>query len=731
VFSVSKKSYSLPVETEYPGTLVHEGYIDDEEWGPFPIGFSFSFFCNNYTDFYVTSNGLVMFGSGSNVWTNTNIPNNSIPNNYIAAFWDDLIVHSTGAIHYKTVGTAPNRKLIVQYTNMAFWNSPVLLGTFQIILYEGSNKIQTQYRSIIDLTNPRASGNSATLGLEKSNGYSGVKNSYNQADMVRSEKAIAYTTDGCSYTFDNNAIYDGVLLTEPTPRAGITKLLSPANNSITSFDVNFKWEAAPNASSYNVIISTNADLSSPIHTSANLTDLNYLYTLTPDQTYYWSVNAKNSNNLVTWTEIWKFTTSSNPPLVAVPQELFLEQNDQRTGSLLFTGGDATTKTATITSLPAQGALFQFDNTPITTVPTDITDDSFRFIYKATGSTGNGVGNFNFRFSDASGTSDPATYTVNVSPAGIPNFLYASKQSNRVEITFDRAMADPTGKHLQFSIRDNGALVTPQSAALKSGDPATIIIYSSSPLNVDNTIEVAYTKGTITALSGGVLESFSFQLAGKKAQVINFDELAAKTYGDPAFTISATASSGLPVTFTSSNSTVAGVSGNTVTINNSGSCLITASQAGDDEFHSVSFQRLLTVNKANATITISNTTQAYTGSGIAVTTATNPVGLPVKVEYDNADALPSDIGAYNVTVEIIHANYQGTASATLTIIDDVSPVPDLASLPDITAECSAAVSTIPTATDNYSGTINGTTTNPLTYNTQGTFVITWSYNDGNG
>ena len=41
---------------------------------PFPIGFSFDFFGNTYTDFYVTSNGLVMFGGGSNQYRNNTIP---------------------------------------------------------------------------------------------------------------------------------------------------------------------------------------------------------------------------------------------------------------------------------------------------------------------------------------------------------------------------------------------------------------------------------------------------------------------------------------------------------------------------------------------------------------------------------------------------------------------------------------------------------------------------------
>ncbi|MBK9734023.1 MAG: HYR domain-containing protein [Saprospiraceae bacterium] len=46
------------------------------------------------------------------------------------------------------------------------------------------------------------------------------------------------------------------------------------------------------------------------------------------------------------------------------------------------------------------------------------------------------------------------------------------------------------------------------------------------------------------------------------------------------------------------------------------------------------------------------------------------------------------------------------------------------------ECSVTV-TAPTTTDVCAGTIAGTTTDPLTYSTQGTYTITWTFNDGNG
>ncbi|MFW5663915.1 MAG: MBG domain-containing protein, partial [bacterium] len=67
---------------------------------------------------------------------------------------------------------------------------------------------------------------------------------------------------------------------------------------------------------------------------------------------------------------------------------------------------------------------------------------------------------------------------------------------------------------------------------------------------------------------------------KNAQTITFDPLPEKTYGDAAFELTATASSGLEVSYTSSNTEVATISGKTVTIVGAGTTDITASQEGD-------------------------------------------------------------------------------------------------------------------------------------------------------
>jgi hypothetical protein len=69
-----------------------------------------------------------------------------------------------------------------------------------------------------------------------------------------------------------------------------------------------------------------------------------------------------------------------------------------------------------------------------------------------------------------------------------------------------------------------------------------------------------------------------------------------------------------------------------------------------------------------------------------------------------------------------------SNQTVIVRDVTAPVAPV--LADATGECSVTV-TPPTARDNVAGTIVGTTSSPLTYTTEGTNIITWTFNDGNG
>ena len=64
------------------------------------------------------------------------------------------------------------------------------------------------------------------------------------------------------------------------------------------------------------------------------------------------------------------------------------------------------------------------------------------------------------------------------------------------------------------------------------------------------------------------------------QTITFNALPDKTLGNPPFTITATASSGLTVSFASQTVGVCTVSGNTVTLASDGLCTLRAAQSGN-------------------------------------------------------------------------------------------------------------------------------------------------------
>ncbi|SHH53881.1 Por secretion system C-terminal sorting domain-containing protein [Chryseolinea serpens] len=87
---------------------------------------------------------------------------------------------------------------------------------------------------------------------------------------------------------------------------------------------------------------------------------------------------------------------------------------------------------------------------------------------------------------------------------------------------------------------------------------------------------------------------------KGDQTIVFGALPVKVPGDPDFTLQATASSGLSVSYTSSNGAVATVSGNTVTVHGTGTTVLTALQAGNANYTAApNVMQTLTVKTAQS------------------------------------------------------------------------------------------------------------------------------------
>jgi phosphodiesterase/alkaline phosphatase D-like protein len=98
---------------------------------------------------------------------------------------------------------------------------------------------------------------------------------------------------------------------------------------------------------------------------------------------------------------------------------------------------------------------------------------------------------------------------------------------------------------------------------------------------------------------------------KFSQTITFGALPVKTYGDADFAPGATASSGLTVTYSSSNTSVATIVSGEIHIVGAGTCTIYADQAGNSTYYAASQKsQLFTVNKATLTATAVAASKTY-------------------------------------------------------------------------------------------------------------------------
>lgn len=153
----------------------------------------------------------------------------------------------------------------------------------------------------------------------------------------------------------------------------------------------------------------------------------------------------------------------------------------------------------------------------------------------------------------------------------------------------------------------------------------------------------------------------------KPQTITFADLDDRTFGEPAFSVSASASSGLPVSFAASGDCT--IDGASVTLAGAGSCSITASQAGNAAYQpAADVTHSFTIAKGQAHIALGGLNQTYNGSPLAALAATNPVGLStVTITYDGSITAPTNAGSYAVTATLENDDYQAApVSGTLVI-----------------------------------------------------------------
>jgi hypothetical protein len=160
----------------------------DDEFVSVALPFTFRFYGVDYTTAFISTNGNVNFLAGNTSTGNAAIPSTGNPNAAIFAYWDDLHVDAPAAsLRTDSLGTAPNRRFVVEWRNVSIFGDPTRRLDISLTLFE-NGQILTQTRNVAD--DGRERGNSASLGIENATGTVGLRYGFNQA-VLAAEPAVS------------------------------------------------------------------------------------------------------------------------------------------------------------------------------------------------------------------------------------------------------------------------------------------------------------------------------------------------------------------------------------------------------------------------------------------------------------------------------------------------------------------------------------------------------------
>ena len=189
----------------------------------------------------------------------------------------------------------------------------------------------------------------------------------------------------------------------------------------------------------------------------------------------------------------------------------------------------------------------------------------------------------------------------------------------------------SGLEVVFSSSNTGVALIEEGVLKVIGAGSAIITASQSG---DESYNAATSQQTITV--------------SKYSQSITFEPLSERTYGDGTFDLAATVTSGLEITYESSNVEVATVSGDVVTIIGGGTTTITASQSGNEEFESADeVAQILTVNKASQLISFGELDEKAVNDKPFDLIATSSSGL--EVAFSSSDQTVATISGKTVSI----------------------------------------------------------------------------------
>jgi subtilisin-like proprotein convertase family protein len=238
----------------------------------FPIGFNFTYNGIVYDKFAVSANGWMVLGTGSfQIGGSGNYTPLSLagPAGYVSAIGAlarDLQAQAGAELSYQTLGTAPNRTLVVQWKGYRRFLGAGQNYNFQIVLTETTNTVQVVYGTFAESS---ATDGAVQVGLRGAtnadfNNRTGLwatstAGGTNAASMSLSTASGAIPTSGLTYTWlippPCVAPPGGGTTTGPsgTVCPGVNFVLGVSGSSFGT-GLTYQWEFSPDGISWSPVL---------------------------------------------------------------------------------------------------------------------------------------------------------------------------------------------------------------------------------------------------------------------------------------------------------------------------------------------------------------------------------------------------------------------------------------------------------------------------------------------
>ncbi len=528
------------------------------------LPFSFNFNGKLHTSINVSSNGFVTFGATAPSTTLTTPISTTVAyDGAVAAFGGDLSSFSdsgiAGEIRWETVGTAPNREVVIQWSNFRPNNSTSTTAIysfgFQVRLKE-NNDIQTTYNAGTAIAGSSAISGTRQVGLR------GASNSDFNNRLSNSSTAFDNSAPGTTSSSSQawNTVNNppgmppvGLTYTWTAPSCFTASDLASTAVTTTSGTITFNAPTPVPANGYDIYYSTSPtdptattvlDGTNSITATGNTATITGL---TPGTQYYFWVRAKCSGTTNSeWTSSGTFITTCVPVTAPYSENFDTTPTGSSTNNtvpacwtyLESTGftGYGYVNTTTPASAPNNFYMYNSSATTgdmmlVSPQTTNLTDGNKRVRFSARSTSTN----MTVEVGTLSNPADPTTFTiigtpvsvtsthteyiVNI-PAGTNQYLafrhglggtYRNLYLDDIFVENVPTCYEPSNVTVTAHTNASGTLTwTPPTLG---GAPQTYTVYystSSTPptpttaLTSSNSVTVAGTTATISGLSPSTL-----------------------------------------------------------------------------------------------------------------------------------------------------------------------------------------------------------------------------------